>query len=90
MRLVFAVPAGSASFAKKVWVNGQGRGRSIQSRPSAAASIPTRQGPLWAYDNAHGTHERHFMGEVSPVPFRGYPATSQTFSQEAERHQEKL
>jgi len=30
-------------------------------------------------DNAHGTHERHYMGAVEPVQFKKYLATAKRF-----------
>jgi hypothetical protein len=41
-------------------------------------------GRVLGYDNAHGVHERHFMGQVSEVDFRGYTATANRFYREAE------
>ncbi|MGD0732182.1 MAG: DUF6516 family protein [Terracidiphilus sp.] len=29
-------------------------------------------GRILGYDNAHGIHERHFMGHAQPVEFHGY------------------
>jgi hypothetical protein len=36
------------------------------------------------YDNAHGVHERHFMGKVERTEFTHYSKTSDRFYQEAE------
>ena len=40
-------------------------------------------GRILGYDNAHGIHERHFKGEVKPVSYKGYAATSKRFHREA-------
>jgi hypothetical protein len=32
-------------------------------------------GRVLGYDNAHGVHERHFMGQVKQVEFEGYLKT---------------
>jgi hypothetical protein len=34
------------------------------------------------YDNAHGYHHRHCMGQVEPVDFLSYEATLERFQQE--------
>lgn len=41
-------------------------------------------GRVLGFDNAHGTHERHFMGAVEAVSYEGYLATSTRFYREAE------
>jgi hypothetical protein len=42
------------------------------------------KGRVLGFDNAHGTHERHYMGEVRSIQFRGYLATAKRFYREAE------
>jgi hypothetical protein len=39
-------------------------------------------GRVLGFDNAHGTHERHYMGEVKAVDFAGYTATADRFYRE--------
>ncbi len=41
-------------------------------------------GRILGFDNAHGIHERHFMGRVKPVEFQGYQATARRFYREVE------
>jgi hypothetical protein len=41
-------------------------------------------GRILGFDNAHGVHERHFMGEVLAVDFRDYDTTSRRFFLEVE------
>lgn len=36
-------------------------------------------GRMLGFDNAHGVHERHFMGHVESVEFNGYPTTARRF-----------
>ena len=42
------------------------------------------KGRLLSFDNAHGVHERHFMGTVRAINFKGYLATAGRFYREAE------
>lgn len=36
-------------------------------------------GRVLGYDNAHGRHERHFMGEAEAAEYGGFPSTSRRF-----------
>jgi hypothetical protein len=39
-------------------------------------------GRILGFDNAHGIHERHFMGNANPVEFKSYSATADRFYRE--------
>jgi hypothetical protein len=39
-------------------------------------------GRVLGFDNAHGVHERHYMGKAEPVVFKDYPATAERFYKE--------
>jgi hypothetical protein len=41
-------------------------------------------GRILGFDNAHGVHERHFMGSVNAVEFEDYFATADRFYREVE------
>jgi hypothetical protein len=41
-------------------------------------------GRVLGYDNAHGVHERHFMGQVKLVEFEDYSLLAKRFYREAE------
>jgi len=47
-------------------------------------------GRLLGYDNAHGGHERHWMGEASEVKFSSYADTLARFLEEIAALKEKL
>ncbi|MBW4040214.1 MAG: transcriptional regulator [Acidobacteria bacterium] len=49
---------------------------------------PQDHGRAVGYDNAHGRHERHFMGEVREVEFVSYEATLRRFQAEVRRYRE--
>ena len=40
------------------------------------------------YDNAHGSHERHFMGQVGTVEFTSYEDTLKRFQVEVRHYRE--
>jgi len=39
-------------------------------------------GRVLGYDNAHGYHHRHHMGDVEPCDFESYEQTTERFQQE--------
>jgi len=46
-------------------------------------------GRVLGYDNAHGHHERHWMGSAQPVSFVSYERTLRRFLDEVEALKEK-
>ena len=49
-------------------------------------------GRILGYDNSHGHHHRHFMGEVSSVNFTGYAVLLKRFQKEVNelwRHEDE-
>ena len=45
-------------------------------------------GRVVGYDNAHGRHERHFLGQVQEVEFVSYHATLRLFQNEVRHYRE--
>ena len=41
-------------------------------------------GRVLGFDNAHGGHERHYMGRVEVVEYEGFPSTARRFYREVE------
>jgi hypothetical protein len=41
-------------------------------------------GRVLGYDNSHGHHHRHFMGQIKSVDFHGYEALVDRFQEEVE------
>jgi len=81
---VFWCAGGAGILREEVWVNAQEE----VVRYNLAFLLPhlTRidNGRILGYDNAHGIHERHFMGQVKPAEFIGYQATARRFYREVE------
>jgi hypothetical protein len=42
-------------------------------------------GRVLGYDNSHGHHHRHFMGQITSVDFSGYKALVDRFQDEVEK-----
>ncbi len=80
----FRCAGGIGILREEVWLDGKGD----IVRYNLALLLPhlskVDNGRVLGFDNAHGSHERHFYGEVRPVPFKGYLATAKRFYREAE------
>lgn len=68
-----------------VWVNAEG----AVVRYNLAFLLPHLfagdNGGVLGFDNAHGFHERHYMGKVAPTVFKDYPATAERFYREVQQ-----
>jgi len=62
------------------------KGRTVVTRYNLAyvnhAICQDDNGRVLSYDNAHGYHHRHYMGEIEEVEFPGYEATLEKFQLE--------
>lgn len=80
----FRCAGGIGIVREEVWVNRKGE----VVRYNLAFLLPhlssIDNGRVLGFDNAHGIHERHYMGEVKPVLFTGYRATARRFYREVE------
>lgn len=47
-------------------------------------------GRVLGYDNSHGYHHRHFMGEEAPIEFKTYEAIVEQFEKEWRILHEKI
>jgi hypothetical protein len=79
----FRCGGGIGILREEVWVDSEGE----VVRYNLALLLPhlfhADKGRVLGYNNAHGVHERHFMGSVAPARFRSYLATAQRFYREA-------
>lgn len=80
----FWCAGGAGILREEVWVDA----REEVVRYNLAFLLPhlfyRDNGRVLGYDNAHGVHERHFMGKVERTEFTHYSKTSDRFYQEAE------
>lgn len=80
----FRCAGGVGILREEVWVNE----KEEVVRYNLAFLLPHRMGAdngrILDFDNAHGSHERHFMGSVTLVQFEDYPTTARRFYREAE------
>ena len=78
----FRCAGGIGILREEVWVNDEDE----VVKYNLAFLLPhlsgVDNGRVLGFDNAHGVHERHFMGEAKPVPFKGYLATAKRFYRE--------
>jgi hypothetical protein len=86
----FRCGTGVGILREEVWVDGNNR----IARYNLAFLVPhltsRDNGRILGFDNAHDFHERHFMSEVSIVPFRGYRRTAERFYREVEAIRRQL
>ena len=51
-------------------------------------SAAVDNGRILGYDNAHGYHHRHYLGNVVPVEFESYENTERRFEEEVRKYLE--
>jgi len=80
----FRCAGGVGILREEVWVNAMEE----VVRYNLAFLLPhlssVDHGRMLGFDNAHGVHERHFMGQTQPTEFIGYVATARRFFREFE------
>jgi hypothetical protein len=80
----FACAGGSGILREEVWMNERVEG----VRYNLAFLLPhlfsRDNGRVLGFDNAHGRHERHFLGKVEIVEYAGFPTTSRLFYRQVE------
>jgi hypothetical protein len=80
----FRYGGGIAVLREEVWVSGGGQVVQYNLALVARHLSGIDNGRILGYDNAHGEHERHFMGKVKPATFTSYGATAKRFFREVE------
>jgi hypothetical protein len=80
----FRCGGGIGILREEVWVNGKDEVVLYNLALLLPHLSRIDNGRVLGFDNAHGAHERHYLGETSPVPFKGYLATAKRFYREAE------
>lgn len=63
---------GNGLLRREVWVDERGQVVRYNLAYINHAIFSGDNGRVVGYDNAHGYHHRHYMGEVSPVAFVGF------------------
>ncbi len=80
----FRCAGGVGILREEVWLNSHGE----VARYNLAFLLPHRSrmdhGRILGFDNAHGVHERHFLGQVEIVEFQGYLETARRFYREVD------
>jgi hypothetical protein len=76
------VRVGFGIVREEVWVDE----KDLVVRYNLAFLMPHKfgvdNGRVLGFDNAPGVHERHYVGDVRPVPFTHYAATAKRFYRE--------
>lgn len=64
---------------REVWEDEQGRVARYNLAYINYSIFQGDNGRVVGYDNAHGFHHRHFMGEVEPVQFKNFEDIEERF-----------
>lgn len=70
---------GNGVLRREVWVDGHGKVVRYNLAYINHAISRGDNGRVVGYDNAHGFHHRHFMGEVEPVEFESFENIEERF-----------
>lgn len=77
-----------AIYREEVWEDCRGRVVKYNLAFIHHRACQQDHGRLLGYDNAHGRHERHFMGKAQAVQFVGYEQTLKRFQDEVRHYRE--
>lgn len=81
----FRCAGGLGILREEVWVDAKGRVALYNLAFLLPHLVKLDNGRVLGFDNAHGVHERHYLGQVHPVEFDGFPAIAERFYREAEK-----
>jgi hypothetical protein len=78
----FPCAGGIGILREEVWADASGE----VVRYNLAFPVPhlfhADNGRVLGYDNAHSVHERHYLGEVTPIEYQGHIALTEQFYRE--------
>ena len=77
-----------AIYREEVWEDGTGKVVKYNLAFIHFGVFQLDHGRVLGYDNAHGQHEHHFMGEVEQVEFVSYDVTLRKFQDEVRHFRE--
>lgn len=78
----FRCAGGFGILREEIWVDRQGNVMRYNLAFLLPHLVTIDNGRVLSFDNAHGAHERHFLGSVIQVVYRGYASTARRFYRE--------
>ena len=81
-RVILKRPRRGASLREEVWQTRDGNVTKYNLAYINPLVCPVDNGRVLGYDNSHGHHHRHSMGEVEPVEFDDYQSLTARFQEE--------
>ena len=75
---------GNGILRRQVWVGAAGKVTRYSLAYINHHIFQGDNGRVLGYDNAHGYHHKHYMGEIEPVHFNNFQETEEIFQQEFE------
>jgi hypothetical protein len=83
---------GNGILRRQIWRDNDGEGE--VTRYSLAyinhRHFSKDNGRVLGYDNAHGYHHKHYMGEIKPIKFKNFSDIEERFQQEFEVIHEEI
>jgi hypothetical protein len=73
---------GGGLLRREIWLNGSGKVVRYNLAYINPLRYPHDSGRVLGYDNAHGEHHRHYMGEVTRVSLTSYAQIERRFQRE--------
>ena len=83
-KTVFPFAGGVGILREEVWMDEEGKVVRYNLAFIAPHLTSADHGRMLGFDNAHGVHERHFMGEAQLVEYVSFPSTSRRFYREVD------
>ena len=73
---------GNGQLRREIWEDGQGNITRYNLAYINHRLCPCDNGRVLGFDNRHGYHHRHFMGEMEPVDFISFEEMEHRFERE--------
>jgi hypothetical protein len=73
---------GGGLLRREIWVDGSGKVVRYNLAYINPLRYPHDSGRVLGFDNAHGTHHRHYMGDVTPVGMTSFAQIERRFQRE--------
>ena len=81
-RLYLTTARGGGVLRREIWVDDRGNVTRYNLAYINSLWCPHDNGRVLGYDNAHGGHHKHYMGEVTAVSFTSFAQIERRFQRD--------